>query len=346
MVSVLAFDATGLGLAAQPIEVTGNGRPLEGLTYLGNGLYQVPFVAPDRYPAGGLVQFVASVTGEGGAPVTTAANYQLQAVAAARAVSGHFSPDPVPTDGRTEARLSLEVRDGAGLPLTGARLTVIPTHGSVGKLTELGEGRYETSFVPPPSMPDEDPRVRVVDLTGGFEDSVLVPVRADPHRLLLGVRGGVTYSLGDQFSPRVGADLWVPFRAGNTGMGVGLTGQYASASQTVRDTSGAFSSRSLATYLPITARFGVELFAGRRVSLLVGAGGQATYAIYETTLTATRSTAWGFGALGFAALGVALGPGLGFVELGYAWAPVNKAQAFHLEAGGLALELGYRFGVL
>jgi hypothetical protein len=346
MVSVLALDATGLGLAAQPIELTGNGRALGDLTYLGNGLYQVPFVAPDRYPPGGLVQFVATVKGEGGTPVTAAGNYQLRAMAAAKAVSAHFSPDPVPTDGRTEARLSLEVRDGAGLPLSGARLTVIPTHGAVGKLTELGEGRYETSYVPPPSMPEDTPRVRVVDLSGGFEDSVPIPVRADPHRLLLGVRGGLTYSLGDQLSPRVGADLWVPFRAGNTGMGVGLTGHYASASQTVRDASGAFSSRSLATYLPATARFGVELFASRRLSLLVGVGGQATYAIYETTLTATRSTAWGFGALGFAALGVAFGPGLGFVELGYAWAPVNKAQAFHLEAGGLALEIGYRFGVL
>ena len=345
VVSVLAFDATGLGLAAQPIEVTGNGHLLGDLTYLGNGSYQLPFVAPDRYPPGGLVQFVASVKVEGGALITAAANYQLRAPSAPKAVSARFSPDPVPTDGRTEARLVLEVRDGAGQPLDGAQLTLIPSHGGVGKLTELGEGRYETTFVPPPSMPDGEPQVRVVDLAGGFDDSVPVPVRADPHRLLVGVRGGLTYNLGDQLSPRVGADLWIPFRVGNRGLGLGLTGQYASASQTVRDTSGTFSSRSQATYIPATARFGVELFAGRRLSVMVGAGGQATYAIYETTLTSTRSTAWGFGALGFAALGVAFGPGFGFVELGYTWAPVNKAQSFHLEAGGLVAEIGYRFGV-
>lgn len=345
LVDVLAFDVAGLGLAGQAIELTANGQALGALTYVGNGLYQAPFVAPERFPPGGLVQFVARVPGEGGAPVTAAANYQLEAPPAAKALSARFSPSPVPTDGRTEARLLLEVRDGAGQPLDGAQLTLLPTHGAVGKLAALGAGRYEARFVAPSSMPDGEPQVRVVDVVGGFEASVPVPMRADPHRLLLGVRGGLTHSLSEQLSPRVGVDVWVPLRVGDTGLGLGLTGHYASASQTVRDASGAFTSRSTSRYFPATVRAGVELFASRRLSLVAGLGGQATYAVYETSLTSTRATAWGFGALAFVALGVALGPGVGFVELGYAWAPVDKAQSFHLESGGLALELGYRFGV-
>lgn len=343
-VSILALDDAGMGLAAQPVVVTANGQQLKGLTYQGNGLYQVSFVAPDHYPPGGLVQLVATVQRPKGEVVIGTANYKVKASPSPKSVAAHFSPSPVPTDGHTETRLELDVKDGAGMPLPKVQLTLVASHGSVGKLTDLGEGRYEATFVPPPSLPDDDPELRVVDLAGGFDRTLKVPVRADPHRLLLGIRAGATYSLGDQLGPRVGGDLWSSFQVQNISLGIGLTGHWAQATQTV--SSGPFVSRSKVSYIPVTLRLGVELWASRRLSTTLGFGGQATYATYETSLTGTRQHGLGFGGLGFFAFGIALGPGQAFVELDYAMAPVDEEHSFHIEAGGLGLEIGYRFGVL
>jgi hypothetical protein len=56
------------------------------------------------------------------------------------------------------------------------------------------------------------------------------------------------------------------------------------------------------------------------------------------------ATGTGFGGLGFFAAGWALGPGQLFGELSYGVARVSSPE-FELDAGGLALDLGYRIAV-
>jgi len=113
----------------------------------------------------------------------------------------------------------------------------------------------------------------------------------------------------------------------------------------VSEANGALSSQSTATFIPTTLRLGYELFAGRRLAVTVGVGGVATWAQFHTTLTDTSATRWGFGALGFVEASLSAGPGQLFGDLSGSWAPVDS-QAFHLEAGGAAVEVGYRFGIL
>ncbi len=337
-VGVLVFDGMGLGLPGQKVELSANGAPLEGVTYRGEGVYEGSFTAPSVYPAGGLVQFVARV----GAAAGTA-NYQLEAAAAPKDVTARLSPHPLPADGRSEGVLSLDVRDGAGLPLKGAKLILVASHGTLGPLEEVSEGRYQASYTAPRGAPDGDVVLKVVDQVGGFERSVPLPVRERAGSFGIGVRGGFTHSLGDQLGPRIGADVWVPFRLGGETFGAGLSAQYARATQTVTD--GAFSSVNDATFVPITLRLAYELYASRRLSVLAGAGPQATFVSFHSSLDDVRRQRWGVGALGFVGVGYVLGPGQAFVELSYAFAPVEAAQ-FRLDGGGLGVEIGYRFGVL
>jgi hypothetical protein len=46
--------------------------------------------------------------------------------------------------------------------------------------------------------------------------------------------------------------------------------------------------------------------------------------------------------------GYGLGPGQAFLDLSYSYEPVQTSafSSFSIDAGGLALELGYRFAVL
>ncbi len=336
-VSVLVFDDMGLGLPEQPVALRANGAPLAPVTYKGDGVYEAEFVAPAAYPAGGLVQFVAKAGAASGS-----ANYQLQAAASPKAVSARLSPAPLPADGHSEGLLNLDVRDGAGLPLKGAQLILVASHGTVGPLTEVSEGQYQARYTAPKSAPDGDVVLRVVDQVGGFERSVPLPVRERVGSFLFGVRAGFTHSLGDQLGPRIGADLWVPLQLFGATFGAGLSAQYARASQSVSD--GTFTSVNDATYVPITLRLAYELYASRRFSVLAGAGPQATFAAFHSSLDDARTQRWGIGALGFAGVGYVLGPGQLFAEVSYAFAPVETAQ-FRLDGGGLGVELGYRFGV-
>jgi hypothetical protein len=117
------------------------------------------------------------------------------------------------------------------------------------------------------------------------------------------------------------------------------------AQQTITDATGTLTTRSELWFLPLQGRLAAELWAGRRLSLLLGAGGGATWARYSTSLTGLQSSAWGPSAGGFAALNLAAGPGHLFLELGYTWAPVSGA-GFRVETGGLGVAAGYRLGVL
>lgn len=340
-VTVIAFDGAGMGLAGQKLRLTANGGELGNPVYRGNGTYEFAYVAPKSYPSGGLVQFVAE--GEG---VTASANYQLRAPPVPKTASAQFHPSPVPSDGRTEAQVVLEVRDASGRPLPDAQLTVVATHGQVGALRNAGEGRYRAELLPPASLPDGELELRVVDITGSYEQRIAVPLRADPHRLLLGVRGGFTHNLATQLGARAGADVWVPLRLGSSVFGVGAAAEWGSARQSLTDATGAFSTDSTVHYVPLQLRVGYELYASRRLTLLLGAAGVAAWARYATSLNGEQVSAWGFGGLGYLSLGIGLGPGLAFFEAGYGAAPVSTSGKFRLEAAGLELALGYRFGVL
>jgi hypothetical protein len=242
--------------------------------------------------------------------------------------------------------VELEVRDAAGLPLTGAQLTLVATEGQVGVPQDVGGGRYQASFVPPASSSEAQLTLRLVDITGSYDQPVPVPLRADPYRLLLGVRGGVSHNFASQLGPRAGAEVWIPLHVRSATLGVGVTAEWGRATQSTRDSTGTFSTRSNANYVPLQLRFAWELYAGRRLTLQLGAGGIAAWAHYDTSLTGEKVSAWGFGGMGYLSLGLAFGPGHGFLEVGYGAAPVSKPGVFRLDAAGFEAALGYRFGVL
>ncbi|MHB8879310.1 MAG: Ig-like domain-containing protein, partial [Myxococcaceae bacterium] len=344
-VTALVFDAAGLGLPAQTVELFADGKALPPARYLGNGLYEASYTAPSTYPPGGLVQFLARTFDTSRGAITSSANYQLRPAPMPSAVSASLFPDPVPADGHTSAILALDVRDAAGFPLDGASLILVASHGALGPLQARGAGRYEASYTGPAAIPESGAFVRVVDSTGAFEARLGLPLRENPHRVLAGVRAGATHTLGDVLGARVGLDLYAPLRLRNATLGLGLTASYGSLTQLVTDGKGELTSRSRAVFLPVTLRLGYELYAGRQLSVQAGAGAVLTLARFGTSFNGAQANGVGGGGLGFLALGWALGPGQVFAELSYVAAPV-ETSAFRLESGGLGLEVGFRLGVL
>lgn len=339
----LVMDATGMGLPGQAVQLSANGQPVLPLTYKGNGLYEAPWRAPASYPPGGLVQFQASVAA-GGRPISSQANYQLQAAPKPGSLTARFSPSPVPADGRTVARMVLDVRDAAGMPLENAQLIPVVSDGTLGPLEPAGRGLLAATYVAPAALPDREVVVKVVDENGGFERVLPVPIRSNPRRFLLGVTAGYALSPGDAAGARFGLEAWVPWRAGSLSFGSGVSASYGSASKTVADAGGTLQSRSEATFVPVALRLGWEIVAVRRFSVTLGGGPVATYATFKSTLTSGETSAWGLGGMGFGQAAWALGPGQLFLEASYAYAPVESG-GFRLDAGGPGLLGGYRLGV-
>ena len=337
------LDSAGLGLAGQTVNFTANGQAITGpVRYAGSGVYEVPYPAPAAYPPGGLVQFQATATDHTGRSANGSANYQLLAAALPRSVSVRFSPSPVPADGRTEAEMVLDVRDAAGLPLARTQLILVASHGTLGKLTERGQGLYVASYVAPTSVPDSGGFVRVVDPSGAFERILPLPMREDPHRLLLGVRGGYTRGLGDLSGPRLGLDVIRPFRLGGNWLKAGLSLSYGKATRTV--TSAGQSGKSEADFVPVSLRLGWEVWSSRRLSVDLGAGALLTLARFKNALAVDSESATGFGGLGFLSAVLAVGPGSAFAEVSYSYAPAN-APSYKLDAGGIGFDVGYRVGI-
>ncbi|RJS24904.1 hypothetical protein DRW03_07150 [Corallococcus sp. H22C18031201] len=341
--SLQVYSASGSGLPAQHVEVWANGQPLQGVTDAGSGLYRVPFVAPAFFPPGGLVRFEATVSTPSGPSARTEVRYQLRPPPIPRALHAALAQVPVPADGSTRVRLALDVRDAAGLPLDGARLIVVANQGAVSPPRALADGRYESMYLAPSGLPEDPVELTITDASGQFVQRVPVPLRAPPHRLLLGVRAGVVH--GAQLGPRAGLEAWVPFAVRGHWWGLGLAAAASRFQRNVQDTTGSLTSRSEAWALPVSLRAGVELFASRRASLVLGAGGTATWARFRTSLSDTRVEAMGLGGLGFLTASYALGPGQLFTEASYVHAPVS-ASGFRLDAGGPGLDVGYRIGVL
>jgi len=221
----------------------------------------------------------------------------------------------------------------------------VVTDGTLGPLEERAPGRYEATYSPPESLPDGEAKLKLVDANGGFEQTTPLPLRQNPRRLLLGARAGWAQSPGDAAGPRFGLDLWLPLRVGGSTLALCAAASYGSAERgDVTDAAGTLTSRSTASFVPVSLRLAWEAIAGRRLSLSLGAGGVATYARFKNTLSGPEQQAWGFGGLGFASGALAIGRGHAFVELSYSYAPV-KATDFRLDAGGPAALVGYRLGL-
>ncbi len=343
-VSLLVMDATGLGLGDQRPEITANGAPLTPVVYKGAGVYEASYRAPETYPAGGLVQFFASVRGKAGSPIASAANYQLKAAPRPSVIVASFDPSPVPVGGRTEAQLRLDVRDDAGLPLPKAQLITVVSDGSLGKLVERSPGLYEATYIPPASFPSGEATLRIVDANGGFEQTEPLPLRHAPRRLLVGAFAGWAQSPGDAAGLRLGVDAWVPFRLGGANLSLGVSASGGRAEREVTDATRTLVSLSTGTFFPVSVQLAFEAVAKRRLAVSLGAGAVATLGRFENTLAGPEQVGWGFGGVGFVTGAWALGPGQAFLELSWAYAPVETAD-FRLDAGGPRAAVGYRLGV-
>lgn len=344
-VEVIILDDAGLGLPHQEISLEANGQSLGAATYVVNGIYRWNYVTPAVYPSGGIVQFAASLNQAKGGPLTALANYQLEAAQVPKSLSASWDPAPVPADGRTQAQLSLDVRDAAGFPLRGARLLIVASHGTAGTPSERQAGIYQVPYVAPSNPPPGDPVVRVVDPSGVFERSVTVPLRDRVPHVLFGARGGFTHSLRDLVGPRAGLELSVPIRVASSYLTLSAVAEAGLASQTIADPSGAFVSRSTARFLPISVRAAYELLATRKMSLAIGAGPTLTLARFSTSLSGASGAGWGLGGTAFVSDSYSLGPGQAFAELAFSYQPVSSTD-FQLDAGGIGLVVGYRWGFL
>jgi hypothetical protein len=341
-VSVLVLSAEGLGLPAK-VDVSANGVPIGQAAHKGSGLYDIEWTPPAEFGSG-LVLFRATAVDARGRSASGAAHYQLSAAPIPKSVVASFDPKLVPVDGRSRATVALEVRDAAGMPLDKAQLLAVASDGAVGELVSRGGGRYEATYVAPVRSPGGSPSLRVMDAGGNFEQRFALPLRENPRRLLLGARVGYGTSFDDLSGPRAGLDLWAPFQVGNAWLGVGLSATVGQARRTVTDPATLLESESEATYAPISLRIGWELLATRRLSLVLGAGGTAAYATSTSSLMTGSSTAFGFGGLGFVGAGWALGPGQIFGEVSYGAARLSSPE-FELDAGGVSVDVGYRFGI-
>ncbi len=341
-VSILVMSAEGLGLPAK-VQLAANAGTVGEAVSRGNGLYDVEWTPPAEYGTG-FVQFRATAVDAKGRNASGAANYQLSAAPVPKTVVATFEPPLVPVDGRSRATLSLDVRDAAGMPLDKAPLLAVASDGAVGELVSRGGGRYEATYLAPTRSPAGLPTLRVADTGGNFEERFPLPLRENPRRLLVGPRLGWSTALDDLSSPHAGLDVWSPFQLGSAWLGAGISATFAQARQTITDPATGLQSTSELTYAPVTLRLGWEAYASRRLSLVLGAGGTLAWASSRTSLVTNPSTATGVGGLGFVSAGWAIGPGQAFGEISYGVARVSNPSV-ELNAGGLAIDLGYRFGI-
>lgn len=337
--TLLVLDSEGLGVPAVKVVVSCAGKDFPPPRYVGSGLYEATFLAPATYPPTGAVEIEATVVGGAGRRVNGAVTYQLEPP---RTLVAGVSPDPVPADGATEAALTLDFRDGTGAPVKGAHLAFTPSHGQVGALEEVAEGRYRVTYVPPGEIPEGEVTVKVEDGLG-FEQAVRIPLRPRARRLFLGVRVGLTHSLGDLFSGRAGLELFVPLRLFGRNFGLGLSASYGQASKSVTDSTGALFERVDVSFVPTALRLGLEVYSGARLSVNACVGAVLTWASFRTA-SGGRLSRFGPGALGSLGGVFELGPGQVVGDLSLAYAPIVGGD-FRLQAGGLGIELGYRLAI-
>jgi hypothetical protein len=248
----------------------------------------------------------------------------------------------VPADGRTEARLVLEVRDAAGIPLEHVQLVSAATHGVLGALRERGNGVYEHTYLAPAELPDGDAEVRVTDPAGAFERRFSVPLRPQARRLSVGLGAGYTQASGEASGGRILGEAWLSL-GGRFGTGVSVA--WGTAAKDVHDATGSLTSRTTATFVPVALKLGWDAYAGRRLTLTLGGAATGTWAEFKTSLSGEVARGFGMGWLGFADVGWRLGPGQAVLGLSYGAAPV-EIDSYRIDPGGLSVTVVYRVGVL
>jgi hypothetical protein len=341
-VQVKVYDAHGLGLPHQSFEVMAGGQLLRAVDYKGSGLYEARLVAPATYPAGGLVRLTATLLKSDGQALTSSANYQVLPLPLPASLKGQVNPRPLEADGKSKAIVALDVRDRAGLPLKGAQLIALASHGTVSPVLELGEGRYRIEYHAPDSLPPgSEALLRVVDSSNSFEAVVPVALRKK-ERLLVGARVGLSSNLGEMTGVRAGLDALVPLRLFGARFAVDATASFATASRTVRGAVGA--SRSDALYFPLALRLAYLPYLSARLSTYLGAGPAVVLARVVNDANGYRATKAAAGAMVYGSASLSLGPGEAFAELSWTWASVEHPD-FRLDAGGLGVEIGYRIGL-
>jgi hypothetical protein len=340
-VSVLVLDGAGMGLPGLDVTATAAGSSLPPPAYRGGGRYEFTLDAPASYPPGGTVAIRARAAGAGAA-VDGSLDLPLDPPPLPAAAAWRVEPSPVPADGHTEARVVLELRDAAGLPLEHAQLVAVATHGTVGAVRERGGGVYEQTYVAPPALPDVDPELRVADATGGFERRLPVPLRAAARRLSAGAGGGYTLASGAASGARLLVDAWAPV-AGRVGAGLAVA--YGTAATTVSDVGGALSSRATTRFVPLSLKLGWDAYLGRRLSVTVGGGASVAWAEFRSSLSSALPRGFGLGAMGFADLGWRAGAGQVVLGVSYGTVPI-ETSGYRVDPGGLSGTLAYRVGLL
>jgi len=178
----------------------------------------------------------------------------------------------------------------------------------------------------------------------------LRPVAETGFALRVGVRAGVTHSLASLVGPRYGLDGWATFNPGGIPLGLGLTAAYGSADQVIIGPPSQQLTRAAVNMLPLSLRLGFVPVRAGGATLLAGAGFTATITRFQTFITQdgpAQEELWRVGpsAMLFAGGTWNLGPGQAFGEVVLSWAAVED-PGFRVQAGGLGLEVGYRFDVL
>lgn len=341
-VLVKVFDAHGLGLPHQRVEVMANGQMLRSADDKGGGVYEARLVAPATYPAGGLVRLTAAVLKPDGQALSASANYQVLPLPEPASLKGQVSPRIVDADGRSRAVLSLDVRNKAGLPLEGAQLIALASHGTVSPVIELGEGRYRAEFHAPDSLPPgSEALIRIVDSSNTFEATVPVPLRK-VERMLFGAHVGFESNLGEMDGPRAGLDALVPLRLFGAPFAVEATADLGGATQTIHSSLG--DSRSDALFVPLALRLAYSPYLSSNLSTYVGAGPVLVLARVSNPVNGYRAQKAAAGAVVYGTCALNWGPGQVFGELSWTWATVDHPD-FRLDAGGLGVAIGYRIGL-
>ncbi|MCB9780900.1 MAG: hypothetical protein H6742_20190 [Alphaproteobacteria bacterium] len=104
-------------------------------------------------------------------PATTTTPTAISGPVATLAVS----PDPAQVPPGAEVKLVVTAKDGQGRGVTGAQLQLFPSAGTIGSLSDKGDGTYEAKLTAPASGTDMI-RVTVVNPASGISQMIEVPV--------------------------------------------------------------------------------------------------------------------------------------------------------------------------
>ena len=152
---------------------------LTNLFQRGVGMFAATFTSEVSKP--GPILCEVSLAKDSPRPIHDSIWLQLESRIPAR-IEVAISPDELPMDGKSKARLRIKVLDSKDRPLIGLPLDVKAYAGSFGSVREQGQGRYWVMYTAPRGTKD----VReVVDVSVGKKNNLL------QKRVFFWLRGGV-----------------------------------------------------------------------------------------------------------------------------------------------------------